>query len=121
MLLVFFADAYVMLLSLMTANTAGHTKKSVTSGLVWASTVTSNAVGPLLVNTTEAAQHYPSLVVPIIALVGLSIVMVGLLRIYMTYQNKRRDANSTVTEGGISQTAFKDFTDRENPNFRYSW
>ncbi|KAL7913901.1 MFS general substrate transporter [Trichoderma velutinum] len=120
-LLAFFAVAYVMLLSLMTANTAGHTKKSVTSGLVWASTVTSNAVGPLLVDTTEAAQHYPSLVVPIIALVGLSIVMVGLLRIYMTYQNKRRDANSTVTEGGINQTAFQDLTDRENPNFRYSW
>ncbi|KIY00055.1 uncharacterized protein Z520_03740 [Fonsecaea multimorphosa CBS 102226] len=120
-LLSFFAVAYVMLLSLMTANTAGHTKKATTSGLVWASTVVSNAVGPLLVKTTEASEHYPSLVEPILAVLALSVGMMGALRAYVYMQNKARDAKGTVTESDLSETAFADMTDRENPNFRYSW
>lgn len=36
-------------------------------------------------------------------------------------QNKARDAEGIVTEDDSSQTVFADMTDRENPNFRYSW
>jgi hypothetical protein len=120
-LLTFFALAYVMLLSLMTANTAGHTKKALTSGLVWASTVVSNAVGPLLVKTEEKAEHYPSLVKPLLAVLALSVAMIVVLRLYMSMQNKTRDAKGIVTEDALSQTAFADMTDKENTNFRYSW
>lgn len=120
-LVTFFALAYVMLLSLMSANTAGHTKKSMTSGLVWASTVVSNAVGPLLVKTTEKAEHYPSLVKPLLAVLALSVALTVSLRFHMSMQNKARDAHGLVTEESLSQTAFADMTDRENPNFRYSW
>ncbi|KAF2160321.1 hypothetical protein M409DRAFT_70496 [Zasmidium cellare ATCC 36951] len=120
-LLIFFAVAYVMLLALMTANTAGHTKKAITSGLVWSLTVISNAVGPLLVKTTEAKQHYPSLIEPTLAVLALGIVMIVSLRFYLSTENKRRDRNGTVTESGANETAFEDMTDWENPNFRYSW
>jgi hypothetical protein len=120
-LLGFFATAYVMLLSLMTANTAGHTKKALTSGLVWASAIISNAVGPLLVKSHEAEEHYPSLVIPIIAVMALSIVMIGVLRLYLQLQNRARDKAGVVTEADVRETAFEDMTDRENGNFRYSW
>lgn len=43
------------------------------------------------------------------------------LRVYMTLQNKARDAEGIATEDAFSQTAFADMTDRENPNFRDSW
>lgn len=120
-LLILFAVAYVMVLSLMTANTAGHTKKATTSGIVWALTVVANAVGPLLVKTTEVKQHYPSLIEPTLAVLSLGIVLMLSLRFYLTVQNKRRDRSGEVTESNIDETAFEDLTDRENPNFRYSW
>lgn len=67
----------------MTANTAGHTKKATPSGLVWASTVLSNAVGPLLVKTTQKAEHYSSLVKPFLAVLALSVAMIVALRVYV--------------------------------------
>lgn len=120
-LLVFFAIAYVMLLALMTANTAGNTKKATTAGLVWASTVVSNAVGPLLVKTEEKADHYPSLVIPLLSILALSVTMIVALRVYLAMMNKARDAKGTITMDALSQTAFADLTDHENPNFRYTW
>jgi hypothetical protein len=120
-LLAFFACSYVMILSLMSANTAGHTKKAVTAGLIWATYCISNGVAPLLVKTSESATHYPTLFKPLLAFLGVN-VMLGIgTRIYLQSLNKRRDAVALVEEDDAARTAFEDLTDRENPNFRYSW
>ena len=120
-LLGFFAVPYVMLLALMSANTAGHTKKVFTSGMVWSSAILSNAVGPLLVKTTETEEHYPTLVIPILAMLAMCVVLVTGFRFYILHLNKTRDARGPVSEDDLALTAFEDMTDHENPNFRYSW
>lgn len=121
MLLGFFVTPYVMILSLMSANTGGHTKKAVTAAMVWGAYCASNGVAPLLVRTTEAAKHYPSLFIPLMALLSLCAVVLLGLQFYLRNCNKKRDAVSAINEIAAAQTAFADLTDKENPNFRYSW
>lgn len=120
-LLAFFACSYVMTLSLMAANTAGHTKKAVTAGLIWATYCISNGVAPLLVKTSQAATHYPTLFEPLLAFLGLNIMLGIITRVYLQSLNKKRDTVAPVEENDAARTAFEDLTDHENPNFRYSW
>jgi hypothetical protein len=120
-LLAFFACSYVMTLSLMSANTAGHTKKAVTAGVIWAMYCISNGVAPLLVKTSQTATHYPTLFEPLLVFLSLNVVLGITTRFYLQLLNKRRDAIAPVDENEAAMTAFEDLTDRENINFRYSW
>ncbi|KAG0646455.1 putative transporter [Hyphodiscus hymeniophilus] len=114
-----FSGTQVMILSLVAANTAGHTKKAITSGLVWASYSTSNGIAPLLVKTEEKASHYPSAFIPIIATMVLVFVLLVLYRVYVLCLNKKRDSIRLVDMDEAARTGFLDITDRENGNFRY--
>ncbi|KAH7152647.1 MFS general substrate transporter [Dactylonectria macrodidyma] len=120
LLLGFFTAPYIMILSLATANTAGYTKKVVTTSLIWGAYCVSNGVAPLLVRTTETAQHYPTLFKAIIPLLVLCVLLVVGLRWYLSYCNRQKEAQDTGHELP-SLTAFADMTDKQNPNFRYSY
>lgn len=117
----FFTVPYIMVLALMTANTGGHTKRVVTTALVWGAYCVSNGVAPLLVRTTETAEHYPTLFQPLIALSAASVVLTFGLRWHLQRCNRKRDQLGAVDEDSAARTAFADLTDKENPNFRYSW
>lgn len=45
------------------------------------------------------------------------------LRMTLSFENKRRDRRMHLDEGqderNLEETAFRDMTDQENPNFRY--
>jgi hypothetical protein len=114
-----FSATYLMILSLVAANTAGHTKKAVTAGLVWASYSLSNGVAPLLVKTQEQANHYPSAFITIISMMSLTFVLLACYRAYILYLNKKRDNLRLVDQDAAVITGFLDITDLENENFRY--
>ena len=118
-LLGFFPAVYVMLLSLMSANTAGHTKKATTSGLVWAAYCASNGVAPLTVLTQEQAAHYPTCFKIILSMLSLTFFLLLSFRVYLLGLNKKRDAKGLVDEWHAAAMAFHDLTDGENPYFRY--
>ncbi len=114
-----FATTLVMILTLMAANTAGHTKKAVTSGLVWASYCVSNGIAPLTVRTQEKDDHYPTAWKIILSMMSLTFVLLAILRSYLFYLNKKKDEVKLVSMEEAAQTAFLDMTDRANENFRY--
>ena len=114
-----FSTTLVMVLTLMAANTAGHTKKTVTSGLVWATYCASNGVAPLLVFGSEESAHYPTTFKIIIAMMSLTFVLLGFFRFYVLRINKKRDEIRMVEKQGADRTAFMDLTDKMNENFRY--
>lgn len=120
-LLGFFTLPYLMVIALMTANTAGHTKKAFTSAMLWGAYCVTNGVAPLLVKTTEITEHYPTLCAPLISVLCVGFVSCISLRFYLMWENKRRDQIVPVDEISHVQTAFADMTDKENPNFRYSY
>ena len=114
-----FSSTLVMTLTLVAANTAGHTKKAVTSGLVWATFCVSNGVAPLLVFATEENTHYPTTFKIIISMMALSFVTLGLFRCYLIRENGKRDQTTPVQKEDADKTAFMDLTDCVNTNFRY--
>jgi len=114
-----FSTTYVMLLAVMTANTAGHTKKAITAGLVWASYCISNGIAPITVLTQEEKQHYPTAFIIIISFMSTCIALLIALRFYLMSMNKKRDAIRLVSREESARTAFLDMTDKKNENFRY--
>jgi hypothetical protein len=110
-----------MVLTLMAANTAGHTKKAITSGLVWATYCASNGVAPLLVFGEEKDAHYPTTFKIIISMMSLTFAMLVVFRSYVINLNKKRDAVKVVNKEEADQTGFVDLTDGMNENFRYEY
>jgi sugar phosphate permease len=120
-LLGFFSIIYVMILAVASANTAGHTKKATTAGLVWAAYCAGNGIAPLLVKSAEASTHYPTLFKALITFVTITFTLALALRFVLVGKNKSRDRQGLVVEDDAATTGFEDLTDGENPNFRYSW
>ena len=118
-LLSFFAGPYVMTLSVMTANTAGHTKKTFTAGMVWTSYCVSNGIAPQLFFAEEASVHYRTTWVIMISCVGGAAALLAALRVYLAVENKRRDTVAPVNEEEVKELGLRDVTDKENRNFRF--
>ncbi|OBT61008.1 hypothetical protein VE03_09732 [Pseudogymnoascus sp. 23342-1-I1] len=114
-----FATTYVMIISLMAANTAGHTKKAITAGLVWASYCASNGIAPTTVLFKEEKEHYPTAFIIILVMMSLTFILLLLFKFYLQFLNRKRDATGTVNRDEAALTAFLDMTDLQNRNFRY--
>lgn len=134
--------AFVLILSLVTANTAGHTKKVVTNAFIFLGYCTGklaktrshtqsshlltrdtpgNIAGPFFFKT-EQAPEYPLGIDSMIFCHLTELAVVVVFRILLSWENKRRDRKlleQSEEQPDSDETAFKDMTDRENPNFRY--
>lgn len=115
--------AFVMILSLQTANTAGHTKKVVTNAVLFLGYCTGNIAGPFFYKTSQNPS-YPLGIWSMLVSHFLEVIVILVLRVLLSRENRRRDQVQSETEGGLDgrdldATAFADLTDRENLNFRY--
>lgn len=115
--------AFCMILSMTTANTAGHTKKVITNGVLFLGYCTGNIAGPFFYLTNQQPE-YPLGIWSMIVSHLIEFVVVIMLRVLLSTENRRRDRIQSMQEGGLEgrdldSTAFSDLTDRENMNFRY--
>lgn len=119
--------SYAILLSLISSNIAGFSKKITTTFLVFVFFCVGNIVSPQLFLTSEA-PHYGTgcraMLVAIALVQGLSIA----LGCYYWFENKRRDgmlaaATSEVLDAASAEDEeFLDRTDMEDAlKFRYRW
>ncbi|KAL4895996.1 major facilitator superfamily domain-containing protein [Aspergillus ambiguus] len=111
--------AFVLILSMQVANTAGHTKKVVTNAVLFLGYCTGNIAGPFFYKDDQNLGIWSMIVSHLIEVV--LIIALGLL---LRWENKKRDRIQSQMEGGLEgrdlgATAFLDLTDRENLNFRY--
>ena len=137
--------AFVLILSLQIANTAGHTKKVVTNAVLFLGYCTGNIAGqytsggsPSSDNITGPffylASQAPTYELGIWSMIVSHLceaVIICVLWWLLRRENKRRDriqghegltADQLLEKRkaeGYDQTAFEDLTDRENLNFRY--
>ncbi|KAK8866061.1 hypothetical protein IAR55_001212 [Kwoniella newhampshirensis] len=90
-----------LIFSWQAANTAGHTKKTTTTGMVYVALCTGNIVGPQLYKAADAPQYHRGLIANMICLVLLSsfVVIQGL---YLTYLN-RRNVKRRIAKGKTGQ------------------
>ncbi|KAI1618530.1 MFS transporter [Exophiala viscosa] len=115
--------AFVMILSLQIANTAGHTKKVVTNAVLFLGYCTGNIAGPFFYKTNQAPGYRLGIWSMIVSHL-IEVVLIITFWVLMRAENIRRDKVQMAQEGGLEgrdldATAFGDLTDRENMNFRY--
>ncbi|KAG8715267.1 hypothetical protein FRC11_004999 [Ceratobasidium sp. 423] len=136
-LLAIFGAPYVLLLSLSTANVAGHTKKTFSAAAIFIGYNVGNIIAPYLIDTTTRAKHYPKAWISIIIVMVFSSVASLVLRAIYIIENRRREsvARQEVKGGEYGDekqgedrrsgnreaegAAWSDLTDKQNPYFRY--
>ncbi|KAH8745245.1 hypothetical protein BGZ57DRAFT_719960, partial [Hyaloscypha finlandica] len=115
--------AFVMILSLQTANTAGHTKKVVTNACLFLGYCTGNIAGPFFYREKQSPRYELGIWSMVVSHL-LEAVVVLTLRVLLSRENKRRDKlqgvdGSESEELKVEREKERDRTDRENLNFRY--
>ncbi|KAJ5112927.1 hypothetical protein N7456_001461 [Penicillium angulare] len=118
--------SFVMLLSLTTANVAGHTKKVTSSACLFVGYCVGNIAGPFFYKSDQAPGYSLGIWSMIVSHL-LEVIVVVVLWIILKRENQRRDDFQRSTGGAHGDdnsfdadlAAFSDMTDKENSNFRY--
>ncbi|KAF2029663.1 allantoin permease [Setomelanomma holmii] len=104
-----------LLYSWVAANIAGHTKKVTMNAILLMSFCLGNIIGPLTFRQKDAPDFVPAKIT-IIVTCAVAAGLALLLRVYYTWENKRRD---TLGVEWVKDEEFLDLTDKENKHFRY--
>ncbi|THV08714.1 MFS general substrate transporter [Dendrothele bispora CBS 962.96] len=125
-----FGAVAVLNLAVMSNNIAGRTKQVMASTLVFVAWATGNAVGPQIFRSNDGPRYVKAWIAHIV-IYGVQLATIALLRVYLMRQNvlKRRaqakdatSASGEVSDENIAHNrAFDDLTDKENPDFRYTY
>uniref|UniRef100_A0A060SY94 ARAD1A19030p n=1 Tax=Blastobotrys adeninivorans TaxID=409370 RepID=A0A060SY94_BLAAD len=109
--------AFVIFLSMVTGNIAGHSKKVTANGMLFLGVCVGNIAGPFFYKSSQAPK-YPLGIGSMLFSHFCEILCLILLGIWLKYQNVKRDRAGNSDDHDLSN-AFLDMTDKENPNFRY--
>ncbi|PYH36335.1 MFS allantoate transporter [Aspergillus neoniger CBS 115656] len=119
--------SFVLILSILTGNIAGHTKKVVTNAMIFLGVCAGNIAGPFFYRS-EQAPRYTLGIWSMVVANFIEIALIVVLRVVLAWENRRRDKMRMREDGdgaGVSAgdeddvVAFGDLTDKENLNFRY--
>ncbi|KAJ4155413.1 hypothetical protein LMH87_000656 [Akanthomyces muscarius] len=109
---------YILTFSMVSENTAGHTKKLLTNAILLVGSTTGTLTGPQI---TKNDPTYARVKVLITVCPAICLVFIMLLRFLNMRANRRRDA-AQAAQGynHVENSEFLDLTDVENPEFRYA-
>ncbi|GFZ46001.1 hypothetical protein JCM24511_03735 [Saitozyma sp. JCM 24511] len=114
-----YQTSFVICLSLITSNTAGQTKKTLTSALIWFGSCIGSISSPFFYKTDQAPTYRLG-IGSMLASNILELLCFVFLRWYLSRENRKKEQlrqNGDVPD--INSTTFSDLTDKQNPNFRY--
>ncbi|KAL3455420.1 major facilitator superfamily domain-containing protein [Aspergillus heterothallicus] len=117
-----FYGSLVQHYSLLAANIAGHSKKTVVMGTVTMMSALGGFSGPWAYKGEQAERGYPDGQIATLSLFAVSVSSYVILWFYYGWQNTKRAefvGNEEVTEDDDPLKAFMDTTDRDNLAFRY--
>ncbi|KAJ6124554.1 Major facilitator superfamily domain general substrate transporter [Penicillium samsonianum] len=119
--------SYIMCMSMISSNIAGFTKKMTASVMIFVGYCVGQIITPQFFITAEAPT-YPTGFRAYFVTASMMIVIQAALMMYLINENRRRDKRSeapVIADQGnqhhILETDLMDLTDREQPNFRYTW
>ncbi|KAH0170614.1 putative MFS allantoate transporter, partial [Aureobasidium melanogenum] len=111
---------FVALLSLISTNVAGWTKKTTVAALYLIGYCAGNIIGPQTFRPKDAPRYVPAEIV-IIVCWALCIVDILFIYWYCKLQNKKRAAiRASPSYVKLENQEWLDLTDRENPEFVYT-
>lgn len=111
----------ILITSCVTSNTAGFTKKLLTTAIMLVGYSAGNVIGPQIFRSTDA-PHYNHAKAGCVGCYCATIILMTLLTCYNMWENRRRDkAREALGDKYIvpENVEFADLTDFQNPEFRY--
>ncbi|KAJ5150344.1 uncharacterized protein N7482_010802 [Penicillium canariense] len=111
----FFLAQGNMIISLITRNIAGQTKKSFTMTMLFIGWAVGNLIAPQIFQSWDAPRYLHGFLVHIV-IYAVYVALVILTRLLIMARNRSKEAIASEISHDL---AFEDLTDRENPNFRY--
>jgi len=112
-----YGGGYAVLMSLVIANSAGYTKKSLASSGMFVGYCIGNFIGPLVFLQEEKPLYTTGWIVTVVTS-AMCIVLALLYRFICARENKKRD-NSGIAEA-FENAYDDDMTDVKNKQFRYT-
>ncbi|KAL3444540.1 major facilitator superfamily domain-containing protein [Aspergillus insuetus] len=107
-----------LLLSLVSSNIAGFTKRSTVSGVMFVAYAAGNIIGPQFFLAHEAPE-YPTGLQAVMSSLSLGTFFNILLLVYYLVENARRDRATAGVRAEAQVDQLSNLTDREMPSFRY--
>lgn len=120
----FFTAQGNMIISLITRNIAGQTKKGICMAAVFIGWSAGNMTAPQIFQAKDAPRYMHGFLAHII-IYGVYLALVVLTRLLLVRRNNKKITAAEISQEengstGVShELAFADLTDAENPNFRY--
>ncbi|KAF2195419.1 membrane transporter [Zopfia rhizophila CBS 207.26] len=111
---------FVALLSLISSNVAGYTKKTTVAAMYLIGYCTGNIIGPQTFRVKDAPRYIPAEIVIVVCWV-ICIFDLSFIYWYCQWQNKKK-ANIRAQPGYVKleNQEWLDLTDNENPEFVYT-
>lgn len=115
------ASGFTLLLSMISSNIAGQTKKSTVSAMFFIAYCVGNLIGPQIINLKDAPRYVTCKII-ICVLYGFGLFLLMAMRFLNVYRNKQKDKKMAELGAGYvhrQNQEFMDLTDMENLEFRY--
>ncbi|KAK2594721.1 hypothetical protein QQS21_007571 [Conoideocrella luteorostrata] len=120
-----YAANFPLIMSLMSGNFGGFTKKTTLNAMSFIAYCAGNIIGPQLFFQNEAPTYQSGFLALMICLV-IGFTMTWVIRFYLIWENRRRDKLVSAEEVAAFEEArhgvmvnLTDMTDKEIPQFRY--
>lgn len=114
------ATCFVALLSLISSNVAGYTKKTTVAAMYLMSYCIGNIIGPQTFRPADAPR-YKSAEITILVCYGACVIDMVFIYWYYKSMNKKNEAiRAAPGYTKLESQEFLDLTDRENPEFIYT-
>jgi hypothetical protein len=111
----FFPAQGNMIISLITRNIAGQTKKGFTMTMLFIGWSVGNLIAPQIFRDGDAPRYLHGFLTHVI-IYAIYMGIVILTRVIIMARNRSKERATSEISHAL---AFQDLTDRENPNFRY--
>ncbi|KAI9668360.1 MAG: hypothetical protein M1831_001114 [Alyxoria varia] len=113
------ATAFVALLSLISSNVAGYTKKTTVAALYLIAYCIGNIIGPQTFRPEDAPDYDPAIVTIIVCWAFCLLLLAG-IEVYCRWMNRvKLRVRASPGYVKVQMQEFLDLTDRENPEFVY--
>ncbi|KAJ5668948.1 Major facilitator superfamily domain general substrate transporter [Penicillium macrosclerotiorum] len=112
--------AFVALLSMISSNVAGYTKKTTVAALYLIGYCVGNIIGPQTFRPKDAPQYIPAEITIIVCLAVALCIMVFIWWWYRKENARKLEIQSRPDYVRLENQEWLDLTDRENPDFTYS-
>ncbi|KAB8346098.1 hypothetical protein FH972_023146 [Carpinus fangiana] len=111
---------FVAILSLISTNVAGYTKKTTVAALYLIAYCVGNIIGPQVFRPKDAPRYVPAEIVIIVSW-GTCLVTLACIYSYSKIQNSRKlKLRNSPGYVKLENQGFLDLTDGENPEFEYA-